>query len=163
MQHAAREGKCPCSQSNMSVKLHHAIVERAGDDHDLEGGARLGHVRNDAVAPRVRSTCRSGLFGSKFGSVAIARISPVRGRTTMPEMLMGVCFSIASARAVSTMCWITESIVSTTFRPSRGSTSCSRKVTTSRRCRSVSVTRQPRTPASLALKLRSIPSRPTIS
>ena len=64
-----------------------------------------------------------GLFGSKSGSVAIARISPVRGRMTMPVMLMGVCFCIASASAVSTMCWMTASMVSTTFKPSRGCTS----------------------------------------
>jgi len=58
-----------------------------------------------------------------------------------PQMLTGECFSIPSARPVSTMCWITESIVSTTFNPSCGSTSCSRIGTTSRRCPSVSVTR----------------------
>jgi len=40
-----------------------------------------------------------GLFGSKFGSVTIARISPVRGRVTTAVMLMGVCFCSVSASA----------------------------------------------------------------
>ena len=64
-----------------------------------------------------------GWLGSKFGRVAMARISPVRGRTMMQEALMGECFCTPTANSLSTMACSPASRVKTTFNPSRGATS----------------------------------------
>ena len=66
------------------AQADHAFVERAGDDDDLEGRLRLRDIRDHPVR-RASAEAAPGLLGLKLGSVAIARISPVRGRTTTPK------------------------------------------------------------------------------
>ena len=103
-----------------------------------------------------------GLFGSKSGSDAIARISPVRGRVTMPVMLTGSCSFIASASDGF------DNVLDRRVNRQHGVQAVARPhVLVAQRHKfllmlSVAVTRQPATPLKSEFNDSSMPSRPEI-
>ncbi len=93
----------PVLAENVSVKL--TTCSFSAPEITIVLNVEPGSITS--LMTRLRSAsgdAAPGLFGSKSGSDAIARISPVRGRMTMPVMLTGACFFIASASADSRMC-----------------------------------------------------------